>query len=567
MAEWKTDTEEVKKVVRRCREFKRSLQEEKCAQFIKNLDKYARETLLEHRKIEHRLQEAREGLRKAKKKKGGFLGFIRDAVNTFSSVFPPIKPIGDLALEALGLASKKMEENTEKWEKNVRLLERMLEIYSTQAKASVDLVEGAWEGVKKRLHFYTDKHQEFIRRLKQASEAIDNEYNFPTPGVLMEYDFERPTISYTPKKSVFNERLKDLREDFSASLYADLKDNINAFSKKDRATTSKERELDLMNVDIESLTLAKNRCVKNIKEALEGFTEKIKESPNDLNAMNEAFNRLKTELERVSDDEHLKGLRENLASLYADLCADLKDKIHHNALSNEELECVMASKERELEKNLEDLMPSVLSVPSYNESLTLSKKHCVKNCKKALEGFTEKIKEAPNDSNAINEAFDNLEIELERATESLSQKIDPILERNENYTQKALEYREFLESRKEGFIADEKNPYPEEVRFNGLRLAEFDSVFSAIVPLEDLDKTACAHHALKALEAVLKDNDLGFDAAELEQIAKGFIPRGYLWHFDANVLGNLALVREELLLGVKHTKGYSLWTEFLQTQN
>ncbi|WP_187870433.1 HNH endonuclease [Helicobacter pylori] len=567
MAEWKTDTEEVKKVVGKCREFKRSLQEERCAQFIKNLDKYVRETLLEHRKIEHRLQEAREGLRKAKKKKGGFLGFIRDAVNTFSSVFPPIKPIGDLALEALGLASKKMEENTEKWEKNVRLLERMLEIYSTQAKASVDLVEGAWEGVKKRLHFYTDKHQEFIRRLKQASEAIDNEYNFPTPGVLMEYDFERPTISYTPKKSVFNERLKDLREDFSASLYADWKDKINAFSKKDRAKASKEREGDLTGADKESLTLAKNRCVKNCKKALQDFAEKIKESPNDLNAMNEAFNRLKTELERVSDDECLKGLRENLASLYADLCADLKDKIHHNALSNEELECVMASKERELEKNLEDLMPSVLSVPSYNESLTLAKNRCVKNCKKALQDFAEKIKEAPNDSNAINEAFDNLETELERATESLSQKIDPVLERNEDYTQKALEYREFLESRKESFIVDEKNPYPEEVRFNEWRLAEFDSVFSAIVPLEDLNKTACAHHALKALQAVLKNRDLGFDAAELEQIAKGFIPKGYLWHFDANVLGNVALVREELLLGVKHTKGYSLWTEFLQKQN
>ncbi len=37
--------------------------------------------------------------------------------------------------------------------------------------------------------------------------------------------------------------------------------------------------------------------------------------------------------------------------------------------------------------------------------------------------------------------------------------------------------------------------------------------------------------------------------------------------FDANVLGNVALVREELLLCVKHTKGYSLWTEFLQKQN
>ncbi|KFH27681.1 restriction endonuclease [Helicobacter pylori] len=211
-----------------------------------------------------------------------------------------------------------------------------------------------------------------------------------------------------------------------------------------------------------------------------------------------------------------------------------------------------------------DLMSGV---HSFDESFLLAKKHCVKNCKKALEGFTEKIKEAPNDSNAINEAFDNLETELERATESLSQKIDPILERNENYTQKALEYREFLESRKEGFMVDEQNPYPEEVRFNELRLAEFDSVFSVIVPLENLDKPACTHHALKALEAALKNRDLGFDATELEQIAKGFIPRGYLWHFDANVLGNLALVKEELLLGVKHTKGYLLWKQFLQTQD
>ncbi|WP_240447526.1 hypothetical protein [Helicobacter pylori] len=47
-------------------------------------------------------------------------------------------------------------------------------------------------------------------------------------------------------------------------------------------------------------------------------------------------------------------------------------------------------------------------------------------------------------------------------------------------------------------------------------LAEFESVFSVIVPLEDLDKPACTHHALKALEAALKNRDLGFDATELE---------------------------------------------------
>ncbi|MCQ2746399.1 HNH endonuclease [Helicobacter pylori] len=462
MAEWKTDTEEVKKVVGRCRDFKRSLQEERCLGFIKDLDSYALKIIVERRKIEVQLQKAIGELKKAKKERSGFWGFLgeigRSFGNAVGSVIPPFKLCAELCEKGLNL----MEDNIEKWGHNVRLLERMLEIYSIQAKASVELVEGAWESVKKSLDFYTDKHQEFIKCLKQVSEAIDNEYNIAPPEILKESDFESPTIVYNPKKSVFDERLKDLRENFSASLYADWKDRINAFSHRDRAK---------------------------------------------------------------------------------------------------------ASKEREFEKNLEDLMPSSLSVPSYNESLTLAKNRCVKNCKKALEDFAEKIKEAPNDSNAINEAFDSLETELERATENLSQKIDPVLERNEDYTQKALEYREFLEGRKEGFIVDEKNPYLEEVRFNEWRLAEFDSVFSAIVPLEDLNKTACAHHALKALQAAFKDNDLGFDATDLEQIAKGFIPRGYLWHFDANVLGNVALVREELLLCVKHTKGYSLWTEFLQKQN
>lgn len=567
MAEWKTDTEEVKEVVRRCRDFKESLQEKRCLGFIKDLDSYALKIIVERRKIEMQLEKAIGELKKAIKERSGFWGFLGELGRDFGNAvgkIPPVKLCAELCEKGLNL----MEDNIEKWEHNVRLLERMLEIYSTQARASRELVEGAWESVKKMLHFYTDKHQEFIKRLNYASAAIDNEYNIAPPEILKERDFESPTIVYHPKKSVFDERLKDLREDFSFSLYADLKNRINANS--DRAKAPKDQELDLMSGAYsfdESFLLVKKHCAKNFKEALKDFAEKIKKSPNDLNAMNEAFNHLKTELERVSADERLKGLRENFASLYADLCADLKDKIHHNALSNEELECVMASKEREFEKSLENLMPSVLSVPSYNESLTLAKNRCAKNMKEALEGFTKKIKESPNDSNAINEAFDNLETELERATENLSQKIAPVLERNENYTQKALEYREFLESRKEGFMVDEQNPYPEEVRFNEWRLAEFDSVFSAIVPLEDLNKTACAHHALKALQAVLKDNDLGFDATELEQIAKGFIPRGYLWHFDANVLGNVALVREELLLGVKHTKEYLLWTTFLQTQN
>ncbi len=315
-------------------------------------------------------------------------------------------------------------------------------------------MEGAWESVKKILGFYTHKRQEFIKRLNYVSEAIDNQYNIVPPEILNESDFESPTIVYNPKKSVFDERLKDLREDFSLSLYADLKDRINASSKSDRAKAPKEQELDLMS-----------------------------------------------------------------------------------------------------------------GAYSFDESFSLAKKHCVKNFKEALKDFAEKIKKSPNDLNAMKEAFNNLETELECATENLSQKTAPILERYENYKQQALGYGEFLKKEKEGFIVDEQNPYPEEVRFNELRLAEFESVFSVIVPLEDLDKPACAHHALKALEAVLKNRDLGFDAIELEQIAKGFIPGGYLWHFDANVLGNLALVKEELLLGVKHTKGYLLWKQFLQTQN
>ncbi|GAA9343219.1 HNH endonuclease [Helicobacter pylori] len=457
MAEWKTDTEEVKQIVKKCRDFKGSLQEEKCAQFIKNLDGYAQEIKLECEEIKHKLEEAKGELRKAEQNKDNLrwvtsgLQFVTGAV---SVVYPPARAAGTLAVAAIGLASKFIEEDTEKCKRNVELLQQVLEIYSIQARASRELLEGAWESVKKTLGFYTHKHQEFIKSLNYVSEAIDNEYNIAPPEILNESDFESPTIVYNPKKSVFDEHLKDLREDFSLSLYADLKDRINASSKSDRAKAPKEQELDLMS-----------------------------------------------------------------------------------------------------------------GAYSFDESFLLAKKDYAKNFKEALKDFAEKIKESPNDLNAMSEAFNNLETELERITENLSQKTAPILERYENDKQQALGYGEFLEKEKEGFIVDEQNPYPEEVSFNELRLAEFDSVFSAIVPLEDLDKPACAHHALKALEVALKNRDLGFDATELEQIAKGFIPRGYLWHFDANVLGNLALVREELLLGVKHTKGYLLWKQFLQTQN
>ncbi|GAA6863656.1 HNH endonuclease [Helicobacter pylori] len=416
MAEWKTDTEEVKQIVKKCRDFKGSLQEEKCAQFIKNFDGYAREILVECEKIKLQLQDAIEELRKAKGNEEGARYILRglQVGSLLSFIFPPVRIAAMAAIAAAEMASKFIEEDTEKCKRNVELLQQVLEIYSTQARASRELVEGAWESVKKILGLYAHKHQEFIKHLNYVSEAIDNEYNIAPPEILNEGDFESHTIVYNPKKSVFDERLKDLREDFSLSLYDDLKDRINAYSNSDRAKAPKEQELDLMS-----------------------------------------------------------------------------------------------------------------GVHSYDESLSLAKKHCVKNCKKALQDFTEKIKESPNDLNAMNEAFNNLETELERATENLSQKTAPILERYENYKQQALGYGEFLEKEKEGFIVDEQNPYPE-VRFNELRLAEFDSVFSVIVPLE----------------AALKNRDLGFDATELEQIAKGFIPRGYLWHFDANVLGKLALVRE-----------------------
>ncbi len=301
MAEWKTNTEEVRQIVKACRDFKRSLQEEKCTQFIKSLDSYARGILLERRKIERQLQEAREELRKAKKERRGFWGFfgelVRDVCNAVGSVIPPVKLCAELCEKGLNL----MEDNIEKWEHNVRLLERMLEIYSTQARASRELVEGAWESVKKILGFYTDKHQEFIKRLNYASEAIDNQYNIAPPEILNESDFESPTIVYHPKKSVFDERLKDLREDFSSSLYADLKNRISANS--DRAKAPKEHELDLMSSSYsfdESLNLA--NYAKNFKGALKDFAEKIKEAPNDSSAINEAFDSLETELERATEN-------------------------------------------------------------------------------------------------------------------------------------------------------------------------------------------------------------------------------------------------------------------------
>ncbi len=379
MAEWKTDTEEVRQIVKACREFKRSLQEERCVQFITNLDSYALKIIVEHRKIEMQLEKAIGELKAAKKERMGFWGFLgelgRDFGNAVGSVIPPFKLGAELCEKGLNL----MEENTEKWEKNVRLLEKALEIYSIQAKASVELVEGAWEGVKKALNFYTDKHQEFIKRLNQVSEAIDNEYNIATPEILKERDFESHTIVYNPKKSVFDERLKDLREDFSFSLYADLcadlKDKIhhNALSNEEleRMIAFRERELE-----------------KNLEDLMPSFRDKTNALSND-------------DLERLASSKEQE-LEKNLE----DLTPSFRET---SALSNDDLERMASSKEQEFEKSLEDLMPSSLGVLSYDESLTLAKKHCVKNCKKALQDFAEKIKESPNDLNAVNEAFDNLE--------------------------------------------------------------------------------------------------------------------------------------------------------------
>ncbi len=225
MAEWKTDTEEVKQIVKKCRDFKGSLQEEKCAQFIKNLDGYALEILLERRKIELQLQDAIEELRKAKRNEGGAKYVLRglQVGSLLSFIFPPARISATAAIAAAEMVLKFMKEDTEKCKRNVELLEQALEIYSIQARASKELVEGAWESVKKILGFYTHKHQEFIKRLNYVSEAIDNQYNIALPEILNESDFESPTIVYNPKKSVFDERLKDLREDFSFSLYADIR--------------------------------------------------------------------------------------------------------------------------------------------------------------------------------------------------------------------------------------------------------------------------------------------------------------------------------------------------------
>lgn len=139
--------------------------------------------MLERRKIELQLLEAIEKSKKSQKKKKSFwrslLGGVRDFCERVSKVFPPAELGVAVCDEALNL----MEENTEKYEKNVKLLEQALEIYSIQTRANAELVKGAWKSVKKSLDFYTDKHQEFIRRLNYASTTIDSEYNIAPPEV------------------------------------------------------------------------------------------------------------------------------------------------------------------------------------------------------------------------------------------------------------------------------------------------------------------------------------------------------------------------------------------------
>lgn len=66
-----------------------------------------------------------------------------------SFIWPPARIAAMAAVAAAEMALKFMKEDTKKWEENIRLLEQALEIYSTQAKASVELVKGAWESVKK----------------------------------------------------------------------------------------------------------------------------------------------------------------------------------------------------------------------------------------------------------------------------------------------------------------------------------------------------------------------------------------------------------------------------------
>ncbi|GAA9314648.1 hypothetical protein BTM393_04550 [Helicobacter pylori] len=151
MAEWKTDTEEVKQIVKKCRDFKGSLQEEKCAQFIKNLDGYALEILLECEKIKHQLQGAIEELRKAKRNEEGTKYVLRGLqVGSFLSfIFPPVKIAATATIAAAEMASKFMKEDTEKCKRNVELLQQALEIYSLKPERAGNFWRGLGRALKR----------------------------------------------------------------------------------------------------------------------------------------------------------------------------------------------------------------------------------------------------------------------------------------------------------------------------------------------------------------------------------------------------------------------------------
>ncbi len=97
------------------------MQEEKCAQFIKNLDGYAREILLERRKIELKLQGVIEELRKAKRNEGGAKYVLRglQVGSLLSFIFPPVKIAATAAIVAAEMVLKFMKEDTEKCKRNV----------------------------------------------------------------------------------------------------------------------------------------------------------------------------------------------------------------------------------------------------------------------------------------------------------------------------------------------------------------------------------------------------------------------------------------------------------------
>ncbi|WP_163556215.1 HNH endonuclease [Helicobacter suis] len=129
-------------------------------------------------------------------------------------------------------------------------------------------------------------------------------------------------------------------------------------------------------------------------------------------------------------------------------------------------------------------------------------------------------------------------------------------------------YKAFLQERQKSFINAPDNDL--NIPFSEHNLPIFPAAFSTTIPYKDLGAEKSLHHfhGIKALQKALEKQPALqelFDEQERLQIHKGITPKGYLWHFDANPpLGNLQLVREEVLLKVPHTKGYPLWQEWKQ---